>query len=54
MSKRTGTFYCQETVGGWRQFAAFEGTYEECLAFNNFHNGQYAIVSEDEYYVDFL
>lgn len=47
-------FYCQETIGGWRQVAVFSGTYEECLEFCEDQNGQYYIVPESEYEVDYL
>lgn len=49
-------YFVQETVGGWRQVAIFEGSYDECLEYRNsncFH-GNWAIVSELEYEVDYL
>ena len=54
MKEQIETWYCQEKIGGWRQNAVFSGTYEECQEYNNSHNGQYAIVSDDEYEVDYL
>lgn len=49
-------YYLQETIGGWRQVAIFEGTYEECLKFRNEYcfSGNWAIVNEFEYRVDYL
>ena len=47
-------FYVQEKIGGWRQNAVFSGTYEECREYDISHNGQYAIVSDDDYEVDYL
>lgn len=49
-------FYVQETIGGWRQNAVFSGTRAECEEyFNNYcSGGSYAIVSADEYEVDYL
>lgn len=51
-------YYVQETIGGWRQNAVFEGTLEEC---QNYYNSNHlytqcgwSIVSEEEYEVDYL
>lgn len=49
-------YHVQETIGGWRQMSCFEGTKEECNAFleERCFNGNYAIVSDDDYEVDWL
>lgn len=49
-------YFIQETIGGWRQNAIFEGTYEECQEYMEewCHNGNYALVAEDDYEVDYL
>ena len=49
-------YYVQETIGGWRQNAAFIGTYEECQDYLNTWctNGAWSIVSEKDYEVDYL
>ena len=50
-------YYIQETIGGWRQRAIFQGTLKECEEYyedNHLHNGNYRIVSEDEYEEDYL
>ena len=49
-------FYLQETIGGWRQVAAFSGTYEECKERYNevINNGHYSVVAEEDYEVDYL
>ena len=51
-------FYIQETIGGWRQNAIFSGTFQECKDYfeNNpiLYYGNYSIVSENEYEVDYI
>lgn len=48
-------FYVQETIGGWKQNAIFSGSYNECEEYlSDLHNGSYAIVSSEEYTVDYL
>lgn len=52
-------YYVQETIGGWRQNAIFEGTLEECEEYFDSHfcwygTNCYAIVPEEEYEVDYL
>lgn len=49
-------FYIQEIIGGWRQNAIFEGTYKECQEYlaEWCHNGNYNIVSNEDYEVDYL
>lgn len=56
MIAKTMNYYVQETIGGWRQNAIFCGTHEECEAYydENCSNGNYSIVHEDEYEVDYL
>ena len=58
MDKKTKekTWYCQETIGGWRQNAVFSGTYEECREYleENLNSGSFQIVPEWEYEVDYL
>ncbi len=52
-----GHFLVQETTGGWRQRAIFQGTLEECKEYyddNHLYRGNYAIVHEDNYEVDYL
>ena len=53
---KTNLFHVQETIDGWRQFSTFEGTYEECRKFvaERCHNGNFNIVRNDEYVVDYL
>jgi len=53
---KTEKFFVQETIGGWRQNAVFEGTIEECQKFvaERCTNGSYTIVHEDDYKVDYL
>jgi hypothetical protein len=49
------TYYVQETIGGWRQNAIFQGSKEECEKYlESCHNGHYAIVAEEDYEVDYL
>lgn len=51
------TYYVQETIGGWRQNAVFNGSYEQCMEYfdsNNCIYGNYDIVSEENYEVDYL
>lgn len=55
----SGHYYVQETVGGWRQNAAFDGTLAQCKEYwRDMHldqsNGSWNIVSEDDYEVDYL
>lgn len=55
----TDMYYVQETIGGWKQTAIFNGTYDECVGYyHKRHLGEgtavYAIVHEDEYEVDYL
>lgn len=49
-------YYVQETIGGWRQNAVFQGTYNECEKYiaEWCHNGCFNIVSEDDYEVDYI
>lgn len=47
-------FYVQETIGGWRQNAIFSGTLEECEEYMKDCYGNFAIVHEDDYEVDYL
>jgi len=49
-------FHVQETIGGWRQVSTFEGTLEECKKFvaERCHNGNYQIVADCDYVVDYL
>jgi hypothetical protein len=48
-------YYAQETIGGWRQNAAYCGTYEQCQEWIADQNGgSWAIVPEDEYEVDYI
>ena len=47
-------FCVQETMGGWRQNPVFFGSYEECEAYLDGQNGNYAIVPADSYEVDYL
>ena len=52
----TDYFYIQEIIGGWKQTAVFGGSYEECMDYyeKRITNGNYSIVHEDEYMVDYL
>lgn len=50
----TTTYYVQEVIGGWKQNAIFQGTFEECLKFMSSCFGNYSIVSDHEYEVDYL
>jgi len=55
--KETCTYYVQEKIGGWRQNAIFNGTLQECEAYMSDHhcsNGNWSIVCEDDYEVDYL
>jgi len=57
MTKRKeGLFHVQETIGGWLQVSTFEGTYEECRKFmaERCHNGNFNIVADCDYVVDYL
>ena len=47
-------FHVQETIGGWRQNAIFEGTLDECQSYISNCNGNFSIESEDSYEVDYL
>lgn len=51
-------YYIQETIGGWKQNAIFSGTLQECENYFDsnpiLYNGNYSIVSEKEYKVDYL
>lgn len=49
-------YYVQEIIGGWRQVAVFEGTFEECMDYKNERcfSGSWDIVSELDYKVDYL
>lgn len=51
-------YYIQETIGGWRQNAVFQGTYEECQEYWDenpmLYYGNYSIVNISEYEVDYL
>ena len=47
-------FCVQETIGGWKQVPCFFGSYEECEAYLDGQNGNYAIVPADSYEVDYL
>lgn len=49
-------YYVQETIGGWKQVAAFEGTHDECMDYMEqwCFNGNWNIVSELDYQVDYL
>lgn len=52
-----GHFYVQEKIGGYRQNAIFDGTFDECVAYwkeNRLRYGNYDIVHEDSYEVDYL
>lgn len=51
---RSKTFYCQETIGGWRQNAAFVGTFDECWEWLGDRQGSWDIVPEAQYEVDYL
>lgn len=51
---RSNTFYCQETIGGWRQLASFKGTFDECWEWLGDKQGSWDIVPEDLYEVDYL
>ena len=50
------TYLVQETIGGWRQNATFQGTLQECYEYleNNYNNGSFSIVPEWDYEVDYL
>jgi NDP-sugar pyrophosphorylase family protein len=55
----SGTYYVQETIGGWRQPAIFKGTLEECQKYYRdyycgYGNSIYHIVHEEDYEVDYL
>ena len=56
MTTKETTYYVQETIGGWRQNAVFNGTLKECSRYldENYHRGSYSIVSESDYKVDYL
>lgn len=52
-------FYIQETIGGWKQNAIYEGTYNQCATYFMEHNLNYGnaifdIVHESEYVVDYI
>lgn len=49
-------YYVQETIGGWRQTALFEGTYDECQEYMESvsTSSSISIVSEADYEVDYL
>lgn len=52
----TEMYYLQETIGGYRQLAKASGTYDEMWSMYEslgFPAG-YAVVSEDDYDVDWL
>lgn len=55
----SGHYYVQETIGGWRQNAAFDGTLAQCNEYwRDMHldqsNSSWDIVSEEDYEVDYL
>ena len=50
-------YFIQEVIDGWRQNAVFSGSLEECQHYYDERNlafGNYQIVSENEYQVDYL
>lgn len=51
-------WFIQQTIGGWRQNAVFQGTIEECEKYyedNHLHSQVgYSIISEEDYEVDYL
>ena len=55
-TKQIDMYYVQEIIGGWKQNAIFQGTYEECQEYmaERCHNGSYSIVPEWDYGVDYL
>jgi hypothetical protein len=55
-SEKRDAYCVQETIGGWRQNAAFYGTWYECVEWLAEHqnSGNYDIVHESEYDVDYL
>ena len=52
--KKEDKYYVQETIGGWRQNAIFSGTLDECKEYMKDCYGNFAIVKEDDYEVDYL
>ena len=51
---KTSKYYVQETIGGWRQNAIFDGTLNECEEYMKDCYGNFSIVHEDDYEVDYL
>ena len=53
---KTAIYFVQETIGGWKQNAVFNGTFEECQEYvtERCHNGSFNIVADCDYTVDYL